>query len=160
MYELSIVVKNIQIFLFELTHVRIWFKLYYKNTRTNSYVVTCLHSSPLLQLSITHPFGYYISIKFVGSKNTHFLTQMASVRLFLLAILIIVSLSSIDNVQGGGTRKLLTQTFPDLGKIPGLEFPPFPPVTEWPEYRLPPPIFNIPDFFSPPYATTTATTKP
>ncbi|GAU30560.1 hypothetical protein TSUD_65700 [Trifolium subterraneum] len=85
---------------------------------------------------------------------------MASVRLFLLAILMILSLSSIDKVQGVGSRKLLAPTFPNIGRIPGLKFPPFPPITEWPEYRLPPrpPGFNFPNFFSPPTATTTTTT--
>ncbi|KAK2437290.1 hypothetical protein QL285_022198 [Trifolium repens] len=84
---------------------------------------------------------------------------MASVRLFLLSLLIILSLSSIDKVQCGGSRKLLAPTF---SNIPGFKFPPFPPVTEWPEYRLPPrpPIFNFPYFFSPPASTTTTTTKP
>jgi len=118
-----------------------------------SLVFTLLLSPTLLVIT-------YLS-NLLGPK-IHFLTQMASVRLFLLAILIIVSLSSIGNVQGGGTRKLLTPTFPDVGKIPGLDFPPFPPVTEWPEYRLPAPIFNLPDFFSPPsdVATATTATKP
>ncbi|CAJ2678159.1 unnamed protein product [Trifolium pratense] len=83
---------------------------------------------------------------------------MASLRLFLLAFLMILSLSSIDKVQCSGSRKLLAPTFPNIGTIPGFKFPPFPPVTEWPEYRLPPPIFDFPNFFSPPSATTTTTT--
>ncbi|OIV93124.1 hypothetical protein TanjilG_20786 [Lupinus angustifolius] len=88
---------------------------------------------------------------------------MASTRLFFLAFFIALSLFNIGNVQAN--RKLLAPTTPSgFGNIPALKFPPFPPVTEWPEYRLPPPIFNIPDFssipsfFSPPAATTT--TKP
>ncbi|KAJ1387001.1 hypothetical protein SESBI_40315 [Sesbania bispinosa] len=81
---------------------------------------------------------------------------MASIRLFFLAFFIALSLSSIGKVQA--SRKLLAPTFPDVGNIPGLKFPPFPPVTEWPEYRLPPPIFKfppIPYFFTPPAKTIT-----
>ncbi|KAE9597080.1 hypothetical protein Lalb_Chr16g0382851 [Lupinus albus] len=86
---------------------------------------------------------------------------MASTRLFFLTFFIALSLFSISNVQAN--RKLLAPTnIPSgFGNIPGLKFPPFPPVTEWPEYRLPPniPSFSsIPSFFSPPAATTS--TKP
>lgn len=79
---------------------------------------------------------------------------MTSVRLFLLAVLIALSLSSIVDKVQCGNRKLLAQTFPGVVEIPALQFPPFPPVTEWPEYRLPP------FFFTPPASTTTTATKP
>ncbi|KAI4299140.1 hypothetical protein L6164_032628 [Bauhinia variegata] len=87
---------------------------------------------------------------------------MASTRLVLLALFIAFSFSSIVKVHAN--RKLLAPSLPDLGNIPGLNFP-VPPITEWPEYRLPPPIFRVPNipsfptnpFFSPPV---TAATKP
>ncbi|RZB82888.1 hypothetical protein D0Y65_031805 [Glycine soja] len=54
------------------------------------------------------------------------------------------------------SRKLLAPTLPDLGNsLPRLIFPPFPPVTDWPEYRLPPPLIRTLPPFSPPSATTT-----
>ncbi|KAL4330447.1 hypothetical protein HN51_037122 [Arachis hypogaea] len=80
--------------------------------------------------------------------------------LFLLAMLIALSLSSVGMVQGS-SRKLLAPTFPDFGSY---DFPPFPPVTDWPEYRLPFTVPQIPSnipsassFFSPPAQTTTST---
>ncbi|CAL5213597.1 unnamed protein product [Lathyrus oleraceus] len=79
---------------------------------------------------------------------------MASMRFFFLVLLIALSLSSIDKVQCGGNRKLLTLKFLNVGKIPGFEFPTLPPGTEWPEYRLPPPLFTFPP------VTTATTTKP
>lgn len=93
---------------------------------------------------------------------------MASLRFFFLAFFFIVlSLSCIGEVQAN--RKLLAPTIPNLGNvpnygnIPGLKYPPFPPVTEWPEYRLPPPLFKVEfppfrqgsfNFFTPPATTT------
>ncbi|MED6106566.1 hypothetical protein PIB30_005549 [Stylosanthes scabra] len=92
------------------------------------------------------------------------------ISLFLLAMFIALSLSSVGMVQASN-RKLLAPTFPDFGDINpgggGFDFPPFPPVTDWPEYRLPSPLFSFPDipsipsgssYFSPPAQTTTDTT--
>ncbi|TKY59463.1 hypothetical protein E2542_SST16552 [Spatholobus suberectus] len=68
---------------------------------------------------------------------------MASLRFLFLAFFIVLALSCIGEVQA--SRKLLAPTFPDVGNIPGLDIPPFPPVTDWPEYRLPAPLFpNLP----------------
>ncbi|MED6159806.1 hypothetical protein PIB30_045621 [Stylosanthes scabra] len=90
------------------------------------------------------------------------------ISLLFLAMFIALSLSSVGMVEGSSNRKLLAPTFPDFGNInPGGgfdDFPPFPPVTDWPEYRLPSPLFSFPDipsgssYFSPPAQTTTDTT--
>ncbi|CAL5213598.1 unnamed protein product [Lathyrus oleraceus] len=83
---------------------------------------------------------------------------MASISFFSLAILTLLSLSSIAKVQSGSSsRKLLAPTFPNIGRIPGLRLPPLQPVTEWPEYRLPPPIITIPPVTA---KTKTTSTKP
>lgn len=90
---------------------------------------------------------------------------MASLRfLFLASFFIVLSLSiNIGEVQGAN-RKLLAPTFPDIGNIPGVQYPPFPPVTDWPEYRLP--SFLRPNYpaipanyyrYTPPAKTTTTT---
>ncbi|KAL4357735.1 hypothetical protein AHAS_Ahas09G0216400 [Arachis hypogaea] len=47
-------------------------------------------------------------------------------------MLITLSLSSVGMVQGS-SRKLLAPTFPDFGSY---DFPLFPPVTDWPEYKF------------------------
>ncbi|KAK7302566.1 hypothetical protein RJT34_13458 [Clitoria ternatea] len=79
---------------------------------------------------------------------------MASFRVLLLSFFIAVSLLGIGNVQA--SRKLLAPTLPNFGNSsPGLNFPPFPRVTEWPEYRLPPPLTSALPPFSPPSPTTT-----
>ncbi|KHN33557.1 hypothetical protein glysoja_005599, partial [Glycine soja] len=67
---------------------------------------------------------------------------MASFCVLLLSFFFIVlSLFSIGNVQA--SRKLLAPILPDLGNsLPRVIFPPFPPVTDWPEYRLPPPFIR------------------
>ncbi|KAG4960633.1 hypothetical protein AAZX31_13G240900 [Glycine max] len=80
---------------------------------------------------------------------------MASIRVLLLSFFFIaLSLFSFGNVEA--SRKLLAPTLPDLGNsLPRLIFPPFPPVTDWPEYRLPPPLIRTLPPFSPPSATTT-----
>lgn len=133
-----------------------WSKVDYKNPRACPlYVVTCHR----------YKIFYYLLPPF-APKTTHTLSaKMASNRMFLLAM-IFIALSLISGkVQG--SRKLMTvpTTLPDVGNnnIPRVTLPPFPPVTQWPEYRLPPPIFKfpnippVPSFFSPPH---TATTKP
>lgn len=77
-------------------------------------------------------------------------TKMASFRVFLLSFFFIaLSLLSISNVQA--SRKLLAPTMPNMGNYPPrVIYPPFPPVTDWPEYRLPAPLIRTLPPFSPP----------
>ncbi|KAK7328107.1 hypothetical protein VNO77_22203 [Canavalia gladiata] len=77
---------------------------------------------------------------------------MASFRMLLLSLFIAFSLLSFGHVQA--SRKLLAPTLPNLGNYPGLNFPPFPKVTEWPEYRMPPPLFGTVPPFTPPATIT------
>ncbi|KAG4945431.1 hypothetical protein AAZX31_15G055300 [Glycine max] len=79
---------------------------------------------------------------------------MASFRVLLLSFFFIaLSLLSIGNVQA--SRKLLAPTLPNMNNSPPrVIFPPFPPVTDWPEYRLPSPLIRTLPPFSPPSTTT------
>ncbi|KAK7363093.1 hypothetical protein VNO77_05222 [Canavalia gladiata] len=54
---------------------------------------------------------------------------------------------SIGKVEA--SRKLLAPSFGGFGNVPGLNLPPFPRVTQWPEYRLPPFFRNIPNYYPP-----------
>ncbi|KAG4960635.1 hypothetical protein AAZX31_13G239700 [Glycine max] len=81
---------------------------------------------------------------------------MASFRVFLLSFFFIaLSLLSISNVQA--SRKLMAPTMPNMGNSPPrVIFPPFPPVTDWPEYRLPSPFIRT----LPPFSPNPTTTNP
>ncbi|KAL2343830.1 hypothetical protein Fmac_005115 [Flemingia macrophylla] len=105
------------------------------------------------------PCMAYVTTITTQSLSTSYSFQkiMASLRSLFMAFFIVLSLSCIGEVQA--SRKLLAPTF---ANIPGFNLPPFPPITDWPEYRLPPELLspNFPSgFFSPP-ASTTETFKP
>nr|KYP63051.1 hypothetical protein KK1_017616 [Cajanus cajan] len=74
---------------------------------------------------------------------------MASLRELLLSFFIALSLLSIGNVQA--SRKLPAPTLPNS---PRQIFPPFPPIMDWPEYRLPSPFIRTLPPSSPPPTTT------
>jgi hypothetical protein len=87
-------------------------------------------------------------------------------RIFVLAFFIALSLISTAKVAVA-TRKLLQQTWADLPSLPGLQFPPLPPLgfipdtPIWPEYKLPPPITSFADIpFTPAASVSTSSAAP
>ncbi|KAL9321369.1 hypothetical protein ACSQ67_013208 [Phaseolus vulgaris] len=71
---------------------------------------------------------------------------------------IVLSLLSIGNVQA--SRKLVAATLPNMGNSPvPVIYPPFPPITDWPEYRLPPPFSPVPPTL-PPFSSVPPTVPP